>query len=125
MRIAGITIPEKTHLEIGLTTIYGVGRVSARRILKEANIKEHTTPENLTEAQDQAIRKSIESLKIEGDLRREVSSNIKRKKDIGSYQGKRHMVRLPVRGQRTKTNARTRKGAVKTMGSGRVKLQKK
>lgn len=124
MRISGITIPDDTWIEFGLTTIYGIGRSRALTILGELKIKPRTKPADLSTGQENAIRERIEKLTIEGELRREVGSNIKRLKDIKSYRGSRHAKRLPARGQRTKTNARTLKGAKKTMGSGRRKLEK-
>jgi small subunit ribosomal protein S13 len=124
MRIAGITIPDNKHLEFGLTSIHGIGRTRAMTILKELNIKEFTKPTEITTEQENAIREKVEGFTIEGELKREVSSNIKRLKDIQSYRGSRHAKRLPSRGQRTKTNARTLKGVKKTMGSGKRKLEK-
>jgi small subunit ribosomal protein S13 len=124
MRIAGITIPDNKHLEFGLTTIHGIGRARAQAILAELKIKEFTKPTEITTAQENAIREKIESFSIEGELKRQVSGNIKRLKDIQSYRGSRHAKRLPARGQRTKTNARTLKGVKKTMGSGKRKLEK-
>ena len=125
MRIAGVNIPEKKHLAIALTAVYGVGRPRATTILQELAIKPTTTVSNLSGDQETAIRKKIESFVIEGDLRRTVARDIKRLKDMRTLRGSRHSVGLPVRGQKTQTNARTRKGPRKTMGSGRVKLQKK
>lgn len=125
MRIAGITIPEGKRLEIGLTAIYGVGRVRAHDVLKSVNIDFGTKPKDISPAQENAIREAVEAYRIEGDLRREVSGNIKRLKDIGSYRGSRHTKKLPARGQHTRTNARTLKGVKKTTGSGRKKLEKK
>jgi small subunit ribosomal protein S13 len=124
MRIAGITIPDHKHLEFGLTAIHGIGRSKAQAILKELNISEFTKPTEITTEQENAIREKIEVLPTEGELKRLVSSNIKRLKDIQSYRGSRHAKRLPSRGQRTKTNARTLKGVKKTMGSGKRKLEK-
>jgi small subunit ribosomal protein S13 len=124
MRIAGITIPENKWLEFGLTSVYGIGRPRARMIMKKLKIKEATKPSNLSTAQENAIREMIEAFTIEGELRREIGSNVKRLKDIKSYRGSRHAKRLPARGQRTKTNSRTLKGVKKTMGSGRRKLEK-
>ena len=124
MRIAGITIPEKKQLVFGLTAIYGVGRSQAARILDEVNIPQRNRPADLKTPEENAIREKVEALTIEGELRREVGGNIKRLKDIKSYRGSRHTKRLPARGQRTKTNARTLKGVRKTMGSGRRKLEK-
>jgi small subunit ribosomal protein S13 len=126
MRILGITIPDTKRLEISLTTLYGIGRSRALFILKEAKIDASIKAKDLTVDQENSIRKIIESLKIEGDLKREVASNIKRLKDIKTYRGSRHAKRLPARGQRTKTNSRTIRGNTrKTMGSGRKKEEKK
>lgn len=124
MRIAGITIPDEKHLEFGLTSVYGIGRTRAKEILAELKIKEFTKPTDLSTDQENAIREKIESFTIEGTLKRETTAHIKRLKDIKSYRGSRHAKRLPARGQRTKTNARTLKGAKKTMGSGKRKLEK-
>lgn len=124
MRIAGINIPENKHLSYGLTVIYGVGHNRAKVILSELGIQEFTKPNELTTEQENAIREKVESFTIEGDLRRKISAHIRRLKDISSYRGSRHTKRLPARGQRTKTNARTLKGVKKTMGSGRRKLEK-
>lgn len=126
MRIAGITIPDNKRLEIGLTAIFGVGRNIAQQILDEAGIDRGTKPTEISSDDEAKIRKAIDDLKIEGDLKREISGNIKRHKDIMSYRGTRHVRGLPVRGQRTKTNQRTRKGNTrKTMGSGKLKVDKK
>jgi len=124
MRILGITIPDNKRLEIGLTAIYGIGRSKAKDILDRANVDHGRTAKELSTDEENKIRDLVEENKIEGDLRREVSANIKRLKDIDSYRGKRHARRLPSRGQRTKTNARTLKGAKKTMGTGRRKESK-
>jgi small subunit ribosomal protein S13 len=126
MRILGITIPEKKRLEIGLTTLFGVGRSNAQKILDKAKVDWGTKPEELSPEKENEIKKIIESFKIEGDLKREVSGNIKRLKDIKCYRGVRHMRSLPTRGQRTKTNSRTRRGNTrKTMGTGRRAVDKK
>lgn len=124
MRISGITIPDNKHLEYGLTAVHGVGRARAQTILDELGISEFTKPTDLTTDQENAIREKIEGYTIEGELKRTVAANVKRLKDINSYRGDRHAKRLPCRGQRTKTNARTLKGVKKTMGSGRRKLEK-
>ena len=124
MRIAGITIPDEKQLVFGLTNVYGVGSSQAATILSELDIDSTLKPTDLTTEQENAIRSQIESMKIEGELKRQTSANIKRLKDIQSYRGSRHSKRLPARGQRTKTNARTHKGVKKTMGSGRRKLEK-
>ena len=125
MRILGITIPEEKRIEIGLTILFGVGRSQAHNILDKAKVDYGAKPKEITIDQENAIRKAIESLKIEGDLKRDVASNIKRLKDIKSYRGSRHSKNLPTRGQRTKTNARTKRGAKKTMGTGRKVADKK
>ena len=126
MRIEGITIPEKKNLEIGLTEVYGVGRPRAREILEKLGVSVHAKPADLTEEQEAAIRDEVAGNTIEGDLRRMISGNIKRLKDISSYRGSRHSKSLPARGQRTKTNSRTRRGNVrKTMGTGRRTADKK
>ena len=111
-RIAGVDLPREKRVEIGLTYIYGIGLSTAQKLLKDAKVDPDTRVKDLTEDQVQAIRKAIESndLTLEGDLRREVALNIKRLTEIGCYRGLRHRRGLPVRGQRTKTNARTRKG---------------
>ncbi len=110
-RIAGVTLPANKRIEIGLTYIYGIGRSKANRILKEARIDKNKKVKDLTEEEVNRIRQIIETReKVEGDLRKEVSMNIKRLIDIGCYRGLRHKRNLPVRGQRTRTNARTRKG---------------
>jgi len=125
MRILGITIPNNKHLDIGLTSLYGIGLSRARSILKEVDISPTIKADVLTVDQENAIRKVIETMSIEGTLKREISSNIKRLKDIKAYRGVRHMRRLPVNGQRTKTNSRTVRGNVrKTMASGRRKESK-
>ncbi len=126
MRILGITIPEGKRLEIGLTTLYGIGRPLAHKILEEAKIDFGKKPKDLSVDDENTIRSIIEKFKIEGDLKREVAGNIKRLKDIKAYRGSRHARGLPSRGQRTKTNSRTRRGNVrKTMGSGKRSVEKK
>ena len=125
MRILGITIPNNKHLDVGLTCLYGIGISRARKILDQVGIDRNIKADVLTVDQENAIRKIIETMSIEGGLRREVASNVKRLKDIKAYRGVRHMRRLPVNGQRTKTNSRTVRGNVrKTMGSGRRKAEK-
>ncbi|TLN17840.1 30S ribosomal protein S13 [bacterium] len=110
-RIAGVDLPRQKRMEVALTSIFGIGRPSARKILSEAGVNFNTKSDDVTEEELQAIRKVIdEQYKVEGDLRRIVLSNIKRLMDLGCYRGLRHRKGLPVRGQRTKTNARTRKG---------------
>ena len=122
MRISGITIPDNKRIEMALTVIYGIGRNRAHKILDEAKVDYGTLPKDLSTEKENTIRKIIEdNFTIEGNLKRNVSANIKRLKDIGSYRGMRHARGLPTRGQRTKTNSRTVRGNVrKTMGSGRV-----
>jgi small subunit ribosomal protein S13 len=125
MRISGITLPENKQLPFALAYIYGIGISMGKTIAKNAKVSLTKKVKELTEAEEAAIRKEIESLKIEGDLKREVAQNIKRHKDIKTYRGIRHMRHLPVRGQRTKTNSRTVRGNVRrTMGSGRKKAEK-
>jgi small subunit ribosomal protein S13 len=109
-RIAGINIPMNKHVWVGLTHIYGVGRARAKILCAGAGIDPTTKVKDLTEAEVNAIRSQLAKFPVEGDLRREVSMNIKRLMDLGSYRGIRHRRGLPVRGQRTRTNARTRKG---------------
>lgn len=125
-RIAGVSIPQNKRVEIALTYIYGVGSTTAKTVLKATGISPDIRVKDLTEAQANQLRDLIEKThKVEGELRREVLSNIKRLKEIGSYRGSRHVKGLPVRGQRTKTNSRTIRGNVrKTMGSGKRKLEK-
>jgi len=125
MRILGITIPENKRLEIGLTALFGMGRSRAQEVLKKAKIDFSKKPKDLLPEDENKIRKIVEEYKLEGDLKREVSGNIKRLIDIKTYRGSRHTRRLPSRGQRTKTNARTLRGPKKTMGSGRKVATKK
>ena len=114
-RIAGINIPDNKHAVIALTAIYGIGRTRAQNICAGAGIKPSTKIKDLTEAEVEALRTETGKLTLEGDLRREVSMNIKRLMDLGSYRGIRHRRGLPLRGQRTRTNARTRKGPRKAI----------
>lgn len=109
-RIAGVDIPRDKRVVVSLTYIYGIGRTTSEKILAAAGVSEDIRVKDLTEAQLNAIRKQVDEIKVEGDLRREVQLNIKRLMEIASYRGVRHRKGLPVRGQRTKTNARTRKG---------------
>jgi|SRR3989338_7568730 len=119
-RIAGVDIPPKKRLVVGLTYIQGIGFTASSRILAEAGIAEDTRAETLTDAQAAVIRELIEkSYRVEGDLRRDVGGNIKRLKDIGAYRGSRHIRNLPVHGQRTHTNARTRKGKPRVAVAGK------
>jgi len=120
-RIAGIDLPRNKNVEIALTYIHGIGRSTARKVLTQAQVDWQRKTDQLTDAEVAKIREAIDqnNLKIEGDLRREVSVNIKRLMDLGSYRGLRHRRSLPVRGQRTHTNARTRKGPRRQMGGKR------
>jgi len=126
MRISGITIPDNKRLEYGLRIIFGVGHSLALTILKDAKVDPTKESKALTSDEENAIRREIEKYTIEGDLKRDISGNVKRLKDIKAYRGVRHLRGLPVRGQRTKTNSRTRRGNVrKTMGTGRRAVEKK
>jgi small subunit ribosomal protein S13 len=117
-RIAGVDLPREKRVEIGLTYIFGIGLTTAQRILRETGINPDTRVRNLTEEEVVRLREFIDrNLKVEGDLRREVSQNIKRLMEIGCYRGLRHRRGLPVRGQRTHTNARTRKGPRRQIGA--------
>ena len=117
-RIAGVDLPREKRVEIGLTYIYGIGRSSSNRLLSEAGVNPDTRVRDLTDDEVVRIRGAIESTQIvEGDLRREIALNIKRLVEIGCYRGIRHRRSLPVRGQRTRTNARTRKGKVRTVAN--------
>lgn len=121
-RISGVNIPVQKHIVIGLTSIYGIGRGRAKKICIAANVNPQTKVKDLSEAELEGLRSEVTKFKVEGDLRREVSMNIKRLVELGTYRGLRHRRGLPVRGQRTRTNARTRKGkrkgkAISTGGS--------
>jgi small subunit ribosomal protein S13 len=121
-RIAGIDLPKNKRIEVALTYIYGVGRVTSRKILEEAQIPFDTKTDQLTESQIAQIRKELDgSVRVEGDLRREISMSIKRLMDLGTYRGLRHRKSLPARGQRTHTNARTRKGPRRTLAGKKKK----
>jgi small subunit ribosomal protein S13 len=121
-RIAGIDLPKNKRVEIALTYIYGIGRPTSKKILEEAQIPLDTKTDQLTEGQVAAIRKVVDaSIRVEGDLRREISMDIKRLMDVGTYRGLRHRKSLPVRGQRTHTNARTRKGPRRTLAGKKKK----
>ena len=126
MRIAGITIPDKKRLEIALTAVYGIGRKRAQKILNEVEVEYGVSADSLSPEEENKIRQAVELYRIEGDLKKETATNVKRLKNIQSYRGSRHMKSLPARGQRTKTNSRTRRGNVRrTMGSGKKKVDKK
>ncbi len=117
-RISGVDLPREKRIEIGLTYIYGIGLTSSQRILKEANVNPDTRVRDLTDDEVKKISEIInETQMVEGDLRREIALNIKRLQEIGCYRGKRHRQGLPVRGQKTKTNARTRKGPKRTVAN--------
>lgn len=125
VRIAGVVIPEYKNVEIALTYIYGVGLTRSKKVLEIAGIDPYKKAKDLSEAEIALLKDCIEkNYKIEGDLRREIANNVKRLKDIGSYRGSRHAKKLPIKG-RTKTNSRTIRGnVVRTMGSGRRKVEK-
>lgn len=126
MRILGVTIPDEKRLEISLTAVYGIGRPRAKEVLDNVGIEHGKRAKDLTPDEEAKIRKVVEDFTLEGDLKREVATSIKRLKDIKAYRGTRHTKKLPARGQRTKTNSRTVRGNVrKTMGSGRRKADKK
>ena len=126
MRISGITLKDNKRLAISLTGIYGIGFSRAQSILSATNIDFEKRANDLSKDEESLLRTAVEQFKIEGDLKREISENIKRLKDIKTYRGSRHSKHLPGRGQRTKTNSRTVRGNVrKTMGSGKRKLDKK
>lgn len=117
MRISGVTIPDEKRVDISLTYLYGVGRGNVSSILVKAQVDASTRVKNLSEDEQKRIQKVLEEFKIEGDLKAEVSGNIKRLKEIGSYRGSRHSRGLPARGQRTKSNARTKRGKRVTIGA--------
>lgn len=126
MRILGITLPDEKRIDIALTALYGIGRSRAQSILAEAKVAFDKKSKDVTAEEENLIRKVIEIIKIEGDLKREVAANVKRLKDIKAYRGVRHTRGLPVNGQRTKTNSRTRRGNTrKTAGTGRKVAEKK
>src|SRR4051812_24108892 len=120
-RIAGVNIPVNKRIEVGLTYVFGIGPSTARKILAEAKVDPDTAVKDLTEDEVVKLREAVESREVEGDLRRERSQNVKRLMEIGSYRGLRHRRGLPVHGQRTKTNARTRKGPKRMSIAGRRK----
>lgn len=123
-RIASIDLPSGKRIEIALTYIFGIGIPTSQRILAQAGVDPNTRVKDLTADQERALREVIDAIKVEGDLRREIATNIKRLSDIGCYRGLRHRRGLPVRGQRTKTNARTRKGPKKTVGAKKKAVKK-
>lgn len=117
LRLVGIDLPEKKRIEVALTSIYGIGPKISRDILAKAQVNPDTRAKDLTAAEVAKIQKALETYKVEGDLRKEIRENIQRLKRIGSYRGSRHIAGLPVRGQRTRTNARTLRGKRKTIGA--------
>ncbi len=119
-RIAGVNLPKEKNVDIGLTAVYGIGRSLSRKILKELNIDPLSKIGNLNEEQIGRLREKIEKMAVEGDLRRKIQMDIKRLQEIGTYRGYRHRRGLPVRGQKTKKNARTRKGKKKTVANKKV-----
>ncbi len=126
VRISGVNVPEAKRVEIALTYIFGIGLTTSQKILAATGVNKDTRVKDLTEAEVGKLRDFIDkTIRVEGDLQREVSLNIKRLKEINSYRGLRHKANLPVRGQRTKTNARTKRGKKITMGSGRKKATAK
>lgn len=119
-RIAGVNLPKEKRVEVGLTAIYGIGRSQSRQILKETNINPDTKVHELSESDLGILREKIEKMTVEGDARRKSQMDIKRLQEIGSYRGFRHRKGLPVRGQKTKKNARTRKGRKKTVANKKI-----
>ena len=124
-RISGIDLPRDKRVEIGLTYIFGIGVPTAKKILAQTGVDPNTRVKDLTTEDEHKLREVVDGLKVEGDLRREIASNIKRLTDIGCYRGLRHRRGLPVRGQNTKTNARTRKGPKRMQVAGKKKATKK
>jgi len=117
MRFSGVNIPDEKKINVALSYLYGVGRNNARDILKKANVSGEKRTKELTEEEQRKIQEVLDGIKTEGDLRAEVSENIKRLKEVGSYRGSRHSKNLPVRGQRTRSNARTKRGKRVTIGA--------
>jgi small subunit ribosomal protein S13 len=124
-RISGIDLPREKRIEIGLTYIFGIGLPTAQRLIAQTGVNPNVRVKDLTTEDEQKLREAIEQMKVEGDLRREIASHIKRLTDIGCYRGLRHRRGLPVRGQRTKTNARTRKGPKRTVAGKKKTIAKK
>ena len=124
-RIAGVNLIKGKRIEIALTYIYGIGPSTSVKLLADLKINPDTKVQDLTPEQEQDLRDAVVQMVVEGDLRRQVTNDIKRLQEVGSVRGYRHRRRLPVRGQRTKTNARTRRGKKMTMGSGKLKITKK
>lgn len=124
-RIAGVDLPNSKRVDIGLTLIYGIGRSNVSGVLSSAKVDPATRVKDLTEDEINRLQKALEGIMVEGDLRRDVSQNVKRLEDIGTYRGLRHRKGLPSRGQRTRSNARTRKGKRKTVGTVRKEVAAK
>ncbi len=124
-RIAGVNLPKGKRIEVALTYVYGIGRSSSQELLERLKINLDTKVEDLSSADEQKIRDEVNKMIVEGDLKRVVTSNVKRLQEIGTYRGFRHRRHLPARGQRTKTNARTKRGKKQTMGSGKLQATKK
>lgn len=124
VRLAGINLPQEKNIQIALTAIHGIGRSIALKLIGQAHINQLTKVKDLKENEVSRLREVIGTLPLEGDLRRQVQQNIRHLQEIGAYRGIRHRQKLPARGQRTRTNARTKRGKRVTMGSGKIKLQK-
>jgi small subunit ribosomal protein S13 len=124
-RISGIDLPREKRIEVGLTYIFGIGLPTAQKLLAQTGVNPNIRVKDLATEDEQKLREAIEAMKVEGDLRREIASHIKRLTDIGCYRGQRHRRGLPVRGQRTKTNARTRKGPKRTVAGKKKAATKK
>jgi len=120
-RIGGVDLPQNKRIEVALTYIFGIGPTLSRQLLTRANISQDTRVKDLSETEEKSLSALVSGIKVEGDLRRDIAQNIKRLMDIGCYRGLRHRRGLPVRGQRTKTNGRTRKGPRRTIGAGAKK----
>ena len=125
MRISGLALPDEKRIDIALTYLYGVGRSNVKPILEKAKIDPSIRTKNLSEEEVKRITQALESMKVEGDLRAEVNGNIRRLRDLGSYRGTRHVKGLPVRGQRTRSNARTKRGKRMTIGAIKKELAAK
>lgn len=117
MRIAGVNLPDNKRVDIGLTYLFGIGRSNVIRVMKEAGVEAQTRIKDLSEVEVGKLQKALDKVKIEGDLRQEIDQNIRRLEEIGTYRGSRHRKGLPVRGQRTRSNARTKRGKRKTVGT--------
>lgn len=124
-RIAGVDLPEQKRVDVGLTYIFGIGRSNVRRVLKETKVDPAKRVKDLTEEEINKLQKGVEAFKVEGDLRQEIEQNIKRLEETGSYRGIRHRKGLPVRGQRTRSNSRTKRGKRKTVGTVRKEAMEK